>query len=109
MNSNRDKGHRLEREISKRMRQLGFNATTSRYSSKEKDENKVDLCGTEPFNLQCKSHNVFKNPIDILKSMPKDGNYNVVIEKVKRKGVFAIMDLEDFLALVEILKTEKII
>ena len=43
-NRNRDKGNNYERKIAQELRDLGFNdVVTSRYASKEIDDNKIDL------------------------------------------------------------------
>lgn len=43
-NRNRDKGNNYERKIAQELRDLGFNdVVTSRYASKETDDNKIDL------------------------------------------------------------------
>lgn len=43
-NRNRDKGNNYERKIAQELRDLGFSdVVTSRYASKETDDNKIDL------------------------------------------------------------------
>jgi len=52
----RDKGLNYERKIRRELINLGFsNCKTSRFESKMVDDQKVDLCGTEPFNFQIKA------------------------------------------------------
>lgn len=95
MRNNRTAGHSFERWCKQWWSKLGFKCTTSRYSSREKDDQKVDLCGTEPFNVQCKyTQNI--NFHTLLETMPKDANYNIVFHKKKNKGVVVAMRLEDF-------------
>lgn len=57
-NRNRDKGNNYERQVAQELRELGFKDTvTSRYASKETDDNKIDLVFQEkscPLNIQLK-------------------------------------------------------
>jgi len=113
-NRNRTAGHNWERETTKKYRELGFNATTSRYTSREKDDQKVDLCGTEPINIQAKFTKNYPDFHSLLNEMPNDGNYNVVHHKRNRgkgkpKEHIVVMLEEDWLQIVEVLKTENII
>lgn len=101
-NSNRDKGHRFEREIAKKFRELGFNCTTSRYSSKEKDDAKIDLCGTEPFNVQLKAVERLGSYHKVLASLPQEnGLYRLLMHKKSREGTIVAMELETFLELLQ--------
>jgi len=103
---NRTAGHNFERECVKKFTELGFeNVRTSRYASREKDDQKVDLVGTEPLNIQCK-YTERINYHEELKSMPEDTNHNIVIHKRKNKGTVVAMLWEDFEELVAIMKHE---
>lgn len=110
-NTNRTAGHNLEREVAKDFVQMGFqNCKTSRYASREKDDQKVDLCYTEPFNIQCKRTNQAPNFQELLSSMPQSNGYNIVIHRrPKRKGTkgagdVAVMDKRTFYAMLYTLK-----
>lgn len=103
MKNNRTAGHTFERWCRKWWCGMGFPCTTSRYSSREKDDAKVDLCGTEPFNIQCKFTETI-NLHTLLASMPKDTNYNLVFHKRKNKGTVVAMKLEDFQEILEVYK-----
>lgn len=106
----RSRGNQYERKIASEMRNLGFKkCITSRYGSKERDDQSVDLLHTEPFNFQLKCKNNYGNPIPVLGEMPKDANYNVIISKVVGKGEFVTLSKSDFYELVEMLKGNKII
>lgn len=95
MRNNRTAGHTFERWCMNWWKRLGFSCTTSRYSSREMDDKKVDLCGIEPFNVQCKYvQNI--NLHTVLSEMPKDKNINLVFHKRKNKGVVVAMMIEDF-------------
>lgn len=52
--NNRTKGHRVERLYAQIFRDLGYVCKTSRATSKELDDAKVDLDGI-PFNIQIKA------------------------------------------------------
>jgi len=101
--ANRDKGHRYERLLAEEFRELGFDkCKTSRYASRMLDDAKVDLYGTEPYNVQAKAYDSNQpNFRNILDEMPKDDNYNVVFHKVKRKEDIVVMKKSDFYALIK--------
>lgn len=96
----RNKGNAYERSLAKLFRELGFECTTSRYSSKELDDKKVDLCGL-PINVQAKAVEKLGCMHTVLDSMPKDEKINVVFHKKNRKGTIVAMTQEDFLQLLE--------
>jgi hypothetical protein len=105
----RNKGHQFERDIVNELKELGFDCSTSRYSSKEMDDKCVDIVGTPPFHIQCKAWKSAPNLHTELKKMPDDGNYNVIFHKRPRKGTIVAMTKEDFYCIIEMLKNEKII
>jgi hypothetical protein len=105
----RNKGLNYERKIRREFIDLGFTAcNTSRYESKKVDDSKVDLCNTEPFNIQCKAVETGINYNKLLAEMPKDENYNIVLHKRNRKEI-AVLSKSDFMELVEILIVNKVI
>lgn len=108
-NRNRTAGHNFERFVCAAYKLMGFNARTSRYASREKDDELVDLVGTEPFNVQCKFTKNAPNMHELLKQMPKDLNHNVVYHKRKNRGVTVTMMMEDWHEIVRMLKREAII
>ena len=100
-NKSRDKGHNYERKIRKEFQELGFeNCQTSRYASREKDDQKVDLVNTRPFNIQCKAVETGINYHDLLNEMPKDSNINCVFHKRSRKETVT-MSKKDFYKLID--------
>lgn len=110
MTNGRNKGHSYERKIRKEMIELGYESCeTSRYESKKKDDQKVDLCNTDPFNIQCKAVERGLNYFDVLNSMPNDTNHNVIFHKKNRKGELVVMRKEDFYEIIEALKANSII
>jgi hypothetical protein len=108
--SARVKGHAFELHVRDLFKDLGWpNAVSSRSESKNKDDQGIDLCYTDPFNVQCKAVEKLGSIHEILSSMPSDTNYNIVMHKRNRKGVVVSMSLADFKEIVEMLVTNKII
>ena len=109
--TNRNKGHNLERQVVKELREIGLPCDTSRYASRRLDDLKVDIAfedPTFPFHIQCKCHNTHKNPLPVLADMPQDDKYNIIIEKVKQKGEYVYMTKQDFYEILQVLVKEKI-
>jgi hypothetical protein len=106
----RNKGNGYERSIAKWFRKKGFNkCITSRYGSKLKDDEKVDLLNTGVFSVQAKAKESGIYPHTELTLMPKDTNYNLLFHKRNRKGTVVSMTLEDFGELLDMLIVNKII
>jgi hypothetical protein len=102
MNS-RTKGHQFEREIAAKLRaELWPECYTSRFmGSLWLDHCGVDLTGTPGFNIQLKALERAPAYHDILSSMPKGDNKNVVIHKRNNKGCVVVMGLDDFIRLLK--------
>ena len=105
----RQKGHNYERQLAKEFREMGFDAKTSRYASREKDDQKVDLIGTDPFSIQAKAWKSAPSYHKVLDEMPKDTNYNLIFHKRPHQGEVVVMRKEDFYELLLAMKNEKII
>jgi hypothetical protein len=106
----RVKGHSFELKIRDWFRELGwYKSVSSRSESKNKDDQGVDLCYTDPFNIQAKAVEKLGSIHDILERMPKDENYNLVFHKRNRKGTIVAMTIEDFKELLEMLINNQII
>ena len=100
----RNKGNSYERKLAKEWREFGFETKTSRYESKMLDDMKVDLTNTGFFNIQAKAvERLSPSYHEILDSMPKDNNYNVIFHKRNRKGEVVVMTKDDFYELVQML------
>lgn len=98
----RTKGHKYELDIRDWFRELGWErAVSSRSESKNKDDQGIDLCYTDPFNVQAKAVEKLGSIHDVLAKMPNDSNYNVVFHKKNRKGTIVAMTIEDFKELLE--------
>jgi len=106
----RKKGHSYELDIRDWFRERGWSrAVSSRSESKNKDDQGIDLCYTDPFNVQAKAVEKLGSLHDVLARMPNDSNYNLVFHKRNRKGTIVAMTLEDFHELLESLITNQII
>ena len=105
MVNGRNKGNSYERQLAKEFREFGFeDCKTSRYESKMLDDMKVDLTNTGIFNVQAKAvERLSPTYHEILSSMPKDTNYNVIFHKRNRKGEVVVMTKEDFYEIMEML------
>lgn len=99
------KGNAFELYVVQKMKELGFeDACSSRSESKKRDDEKVDVCFTGNWNIQCKATEKAPNYHKVLKSMPEDGNINVIWHKRNRQGTVVTMSEEDFLSIVKKLK-----
>jgi len=106
----RKRGNNYEVQIAQQFRDMGWaGCVTSRAESRNTDAKKIDLCYSDPINVQCKCKNNYGNPLPVLEEMPKDNNYNIVITKVVNKGEFVSIAKDDFFALIKMLKLEGII
>ena len=103
---NRNAGHQAEREEAKIYRDLGYSkAATSRYESRSRDDQKIDLTGTGPWNVQVKVYQNIPNYHKILNEMPQEeGQINMIchtkVEKSKKgkfmkKGKYCTIKAED--------------
>lgn len=105
----RNKGLNYERKIRKEFIAIGFTyCTTSRYESLKLDAEKVDLCNTGCFNIQCKAVESGINYNKILSEMPKDLNYNIILHKRDRKEI-VVLSKSDFMDILGILIENRII
>lgn len=108
--NSRAKGAAYELQIIKKFKDLGWNCVSSRSESKRTDDAGVDLCYTEPFQIQAKAVERLGNYHDILKGMPdKKGVFNLIFHKRNRKGSTVVMSEESFFELLEIMIANKII
>jgi hypothetical protein len=106
----RQKGANYELATIKRWHGLGWEqAVSSRSESRRLDDKGVDICYLNPFNVQCKSWERAPSYHDVLASMPKDGNYNVLFHKKNRRGTVVVLTEEDFFKIVKLLVDNGII
>lgn len=109
-NNSRAVGNAYERQIRLELINLGWDkCQTSRYASKMTDDALVDFVNTVPFNIQAKRWKSAPSYHEVLKAMPKDNNYNVVIHKRPNKGEVVVMDKSTFYQLIEMLRFNGVI
>ena len=105
----RRKGHDYERKVAVELRKMGFeDCETSRYANPKQDSAGVDLIGTDPFHIQCKSVETGINYHRILSEMPQGCNFNAVLHKRARREVVA-MSKSGFYEILGMLLTNRII
>ena len=106
----RVKGHTFERELVKILREVGFDCSTSRYSSRELDDKCIDIVINAPLAIQCKAtNNNFPNPVKELDKIQTDNDHKVLAVKLKNRGVYITMELKGWIDLLKILKSNKLI
>ena len=109
-NNSRAVGNSYERQIRRELIELGWDkCETTRFASHALDAQNVDFINTPPINFQCKRWSRAPSYHEVLDSMPKDNNYNVIIHKRPHKGEIIAMSKEDFYELIKMLKINQII
>lgn len=116
--TSRTKGHNLERFVVNMFKKIGFtSACTSRYGSRQLDDNKVDIANI-PLNIQCKNVKANINYTELLdeinscleKNIPERLEYpTIIIHKKDRGRRIAIMEDSTFYKLILQLKNNNII
>lgn len=100
--NNRRRGHDWERKLAKRLKDIYPNIKTSRYASREADDNGIDFVETGSVSIQAKTLKKKPNFGEVFEHMNtqrpkvfayKDGNVRGA------SGEFAVMPLEDLLKL----------
>ena len=105
----RDKGHGFERWVVQAFRRFWPGCVTSRAGAPRADAGGVDLVGTGCFNFQCKAVERGLSYHEVLRGMPEDGKFNIVLHKKNRAGVVVVLPWEDFVELLELMRTEGMI
>ncbi len=96
MINSRAKGHAYELQIVNRLKELGYDAVTSRSESKRMDDLGVDIIDNTDFYIQCKAVEKLKPSLhDILARMPTD-KVPVVYHKRNNKGSTVTLKANDF-------------
>ena len=102
--NSKQKGSAYERKLAKEFREFGFDkCKTSRFESKMLDDAGVDLTNTGIFNVQAKAVERLGSYHNILDSMPKGTNYNLIFHKRNRLGEVVVMTKDDFYDIMEML------
>lgn len=109
--NNRTAGNNYERQCVTLLKEIFPKVCTSRSESRNRDNQKVDLCYTEFLNVQCKNYSKHLKYDDVLDEMPEEeGQMNVIFDKQTRKskngrfmkrGEYVHMHLEDFVELIK--------
>ena len=116
-NRNRDSGNNYELYIAKVFKWIlnRGNIVTSRSESRNKDAAGIDLCNTEPLQVQCKLQKQLPDLsiFDRMKSYDDKGINLIVWGKTRRAsknmvntGDYVILPLPDFVALCEYFETK---
>ena len=110
-NNSRAVGNAYERQIRLEFRAMGWDTCeTTRYASHEIDgKSNIDLVRTKPFNIQVKRWSHAPAYQEVLKSMPQDENYNIIIHKKPNRGEVVVMDKSSFYEIIQMLKVNQII
>lgn len=105
MARSRKKGNNYELLVIKWLKNLGWSdCVSSRSESKRTDDAGIDICYSEPLQIQCKAQERSLNYHEILSKMPKNSeNYNLVFHKRNRSGTVVAMELDDFVKILRIL------
>jgi len=98
--SNRKKGHDFERIICGEIRDLGFQAVTSRSQDRRLDDMGVDIVTDLPFNIQCKATKSSPAYQTLLKGMPKDKDCIIFHAKPYREDL-VVMNKSTFYDLIK--------
>ena len=105
MINSRNKGNSYERKVRRKLLKLYPDCQTSRFASKYTDDVlKRDLinCGFCGFQIKAtKNQPRFHN---LLKEMPDDDKYNIVIHKQDGGSEIVVMSFEDFYEILETMK-----
>jgi hypothetical protein len=109
--NSRTAGHNWERECVKLLKDIYPKVVTSRAESRNRDDQKVDLCYTGKLNVQCKNYSKILKYNEVLSEMPiEEGQINVIFDRQTRKsangrfmkvGDYVHLSLDDFLKLIE--------
>jgi hypothetical protein len=107
--NNRRRGIKWELACIHAIRHLFPEAVSSRAESRNRDAQKVDICYTGDFNIQCKLANRLIKYDQILAEMPEEGKINVIFNKFTRKsgnkflplGTYAMLTMDDFIKMME--------
>jgi len=103
---NRRAGHSYERDVVKRLREMGWDVHTSRYASRLLDDSGVDIAGDFPYGIQCKATQLTPQVQDLLTTTAADVIFwRKMVKKGKNfynSGEYAMMDVEMFYKLIEL-------
>lgn len=101
----REKGARFECSLADFFRSLGYSeCVTSRSESKRLDDLGVDLCYTDPWQVQAKAVENLGSGHTTLQKMPKTkGKINLLFHKKNYQGTIVSMTQQDFTKILTLL------
>jgi len=105
-NTNRNRGHNWERTCVNRLKDLGYDAVSSRQESRSADARGIDIISdTFPLKVQCKTQ---VNQPNIHNLLTETDAEVIFYQKTNKKGKrfysageYAILSLDDFLKLIK--------
>ena len=105
-NSSKQKGSKLEIQIINRLKEIGFEAVSSRSESRNIDNKGSDIITNCPYDIQCKADERLTLPIHtLLEGMKNNGlERPVIAHKRNNKGVYVAMPWELFQEILETLE-----
>jgi hypothetical protein len=95
MINSKNKGTQYELRIINELKDLGFEAESTRNTSRKLDAQAVDIISDIPFHIQCKRVEKLHDPEGILKRMPTDKT-PVIFTKKSHKQDIVFMDKQTF-------------
>jgi len=96
---NRKKGHDFEREIAKRLRDIGFRRAKRHLEVQREEANGFDLDHTGPFAIQCKRTKKYAS-IETINEIKSD-LMPILVTKGNGKPIMVAMTFDDWLKLAE--------
>ena len=104
-NRNKQAGNKLELDVVHRLKEMGYEAASSRQESRSADARGIDIITTFPREIQCKS---MVNTPPIHKILTETDADMIVWRKQEKKGTrfyaqgdYAILSLDDFFKLIK--------
>lgn len=105
---NRTAGHDWEREVVKALREMGYEAVSSRYASRQTDDAGIDICNTGDLAIQCKNTSKSIDYHKINKEMNTDKNKIIMHKRTEKsgerflcKGKYVICEYDFFMELLQ--------
>jgi len=104
-NPNRDRGHKFEREIVNTLKEMGYEAVSSRQESRSMDARGIDIVSDYPYLIQAKSMVNQPNFHALLTETDAEVVFYRKTEKRGKRffavGEYAVLPLKDFYKLTE--------
>jgi len=98
----RQKGLSFERNIANELGHIFPEAKRHLESQSDEAAKGVDISNTGVFNIQCKFHQAYKNPSEVLRIKADEGEIPVLVTKANGREPMAVMPFSKFVTLAEI-------